>query len=75
MTDQEAPEDVIMSVDTEDNVTNPSSAGDDLPPPPPVSLEPPQVAVSSSNLQDDAEPLLWKGDLIRVSERYVPVVQ
>ena len=64
-----------MSVETEDKVTNPSSGGDDLPSPPPVSLEPPQVAVTSSELQDDAEPLLWKGDLIRVSKRYVPVTQ
>lgn len=67
-----------MSVETEDKGTHPingsGGVASDLPFPP-VSSKPPQVAVSPSNLQDDAEPLLWKGDLIRVSERCVPVAQ
>jgi hypothetical protein len=78
LADQEEPEDINVSVETEDKVTNPSDGGDGVAshlPPPSVSLEPPQAAVTSSELEDDAEPLLWKGDLIRVSERYVSVVQ
>jgi hypothetical protein len=75
MPEQAEPEDINMSVETDDKATNPSDGVDGVAPSPPVSPEPPQAEVSSSGLQDDAEPLLWKGDLIRVSERYVPVAQ
>jgi hypothetical protein len=78
MSDQAEPEDIKLSVETEGKETNPSESSNGVVshlPPPLVSSKPPQAAVSPSNLQDDAEPLLWKGDLIRVSERYVFAVQ
>jgi hypothetical protein len=78
MSDQVEPEDIKMSVETEDKGTDPSDGVDGVAshlPTPPVHPKPPQAEVSPSGLQDDAEPLLWKGDLIRVSERYVSTVQ
>jgi hypothetical protein len=66
MSDQAEPEVINMSVDSgagEDKKgAHPSNGGDG-------------GGVASDLPPDGGEPLLWRGDLIRVSERYVLVVQ